>query len=85
MVSWSMAIQPILQTYCVGCHSGSSPNGGVQLGTYAGVSTVANNGKLYGVVARLPGYVPMPLDSDPLPACEVALIGAWVNSGAPNN
>ena len=85
MVSFAMDIQPVLQNNCVGCHRGASANGGVDLSNYAGVRTAANSGRLYGAVARLEGFVPMPQGGDPLPACNVAQIGAWVDAGAPNN
>ncbi len=66
-------IQPILQNYCTGCHSGSAPASGIDLTTYSNVKSVATSGLLYGVVAHLPGYNPMPKGSlDKLPDCEIA-------------
>jgi hypothetical protein len=45
-VTFSGAIWPILQTACTGCHSGTSPSGGVNLANYTSVATAAANGSL---------------------------------------
>lgn len=49
-VTYNATIVPILQTYCYGCHAGSSPQGNVNYNTYAGVKTTVTNGKLIGSV-----------------------------------
>ncbi len=79
-------IQPILNNHCTGCHSGVNPPSGIDLTTYAKVQPLALNGLLYGVIAHLPGYDPMPKGSSTtIPACEVEQIRKWVQAGAPNN
>lgn len=78
-------IQPILQNHCTGCHSGTNPGSGIDLTTYANVRPPAINGLLYGVVAHLPGYNPMPKGSGKLSGCEIAQIRKWVQAGAQNN
>lgn len=78
-------IQPLLQTYCTGCHSGDNPPNGVNLTNYDAIKPVAVSGLLYGVVAHLPNYDPMPKGSAMLSACEIEQIRKWVDAGAQNN
>lgn len=78
-------IQPIMQNHCTGCHSGSTPPNGVSLTTYAGIRGVATGGLLYGVVAHLPGFDPMPKGSGKLSDCEIAQIRKWIQAGSLNN
>jgi len=78
-------ITPILQNHCTGCHSGQAPPNGVDLTSYDGVSQVALSGLLYGVIAHLPGFDPMPKGSGVLSECEIAQIREWIDAGSLNN
>jgi hypothetical protein len=82
---FSANIQPLLENHCTGCHSGPNPPNAVNLTTYDGVRFVAAGGLLYGVVAHLPGYDPMPKGSGQLSVCEIAQIRKWVQAGMLNN
>lgn len=84
-MSFANDIFPILQTKCVGCHSGGNPGGGINLSNFAGISAVAANGRLLGSIQRQVGYSAMPKGGTPMPPCEVSKIAAWVQAGAPNN
>ena len=84
-LSFDGDIAPVFNKYCTGCHSGSAPPNGVDLTTYSGVSQVALSGLLYGVVAHLPGFDPMPKGSGILSDCEIAQIREWVDAGALDN
>lgn len=84
-VSFSQTLQPIINTYCKGCHSGASPSGGISLGNHAGVKTVALNGKLYGAISWAPGSPKMPQGGNKLDACTIAKFKSWIDAGAPNN
>jgi len=85
-VTYSKTVVPILQTNCTGCHSGSAPaGGGVDLTTYANVSTQVASGKLWGDISHSTGYNAMPLGGSQLSACDRSKIHAWINAGAPNN
>lgn len=84
-VTYSGTLRPILDKYCIGCHSGTNPPKGIDLTRYADVRTVATDGRLRGVTARLPGYTPMPFGGDRLPQCEIDKIAAWINRGANND
>lgn len=84
-VTFTGTIKPLMQTYCKGCHSGSSPGGGVSLTNYAGISGAAFDGSLVGSVDHLPGWNAMPKNSAKMSDCDIAKIKIWVNAGAPNN
>ena len=84
-VTYSVSITPILQTYCTGCHSGSSASGGVDLTSYTNVLAQVNNGKLWGDVSHSTGYNAMPLGGAILSACDLNMINVWIKKGAPNN
>lgn len=78
-------VKPILNTYCVGCHSAANAGGGVDLSSYDKVKTYASNGRLYGSIAWLPGYKAMPQGGNKLSDCQISVIKKWVDAGAPNN
>jgi hypothetical protein len=84
-MKFSTDISPILTSTCSGCHSGSTLNGGVNVGTYAGVKAIADNGKLIGTITHASGFKPMPDGGSKLSDCNIAKIQAWVSAGAPNN
>lgn len=84
-VSYALDVLPILQPNCIGCHSGGNPGGNVRLNTFAGVREVALNGRLAGAISWANGFQRMPRNGDQLPACEIAIIKAWINNGAPDN
>ncbi len=82
-VTYSGFVQPLMDTYCKGCHSGPSPQGGLSLSTYAEVKASAQSGRLYGSIAHLPGYSPMPKGGAALPSCSVNKVRRWINLGMP--
>jgi hypothetical protein len=84
-VTYSGTISPIIQTYCVGCHSGQTPGGNIMLTTYSGVNTIAMNGKLSGSVNHNTGFSAMPKGGNKLAPCQIDQIRIWINNGAPNN
>lgn len=86
-VTYNGTIVPILQNNCYGCHGTNSNSGsnGIILQDYNVLKTYAASGELYGNVAHLPGYNPMPYGGAKLPDCEIAKIKKWVDSGYLNN
>ena len=84
-VSFSQDIQPTVDIYCKGCHSGGSPSGGIDLSMYNGVKTVALNGKLYGTISWATGFQKMPQGGNKLDDCTISKFNARVNAGAPQN
>jgi hypothetical protein len=81
-VTYSAVIIPILSANCLSCHTGVGASGNVQLDTYAGVKTVADNGKLVNSVTYVSKGMPT---SGKMDNCSVNKIVAWVNKGALSN
>ncbi len=83
-VTYTGSVNPIVQAWCVTCHSGSKPAGGIGLETYDEVVTAANSGRLMGAIRQEPGFKPMP---DPgtvkLSPCEINLFAKWIQIGMP--
>jgi hypothetical protein len=84
-VTYTATIKPIVSLKCQGCHSGSTPQGGIDLSTYAGVKAKVTDGRLFGAVNHLPGFSPMPKNGAKLSTCELAQIKKWIDAGALNN
>lgn len=78
-------IQPIMDKYCKGCHTGASAPLGIMLDSYNGVSAIANNGKLVGSITHQAGFVAMPQGGSKLSDCEIKKVEKWIESGTLNN
>jgi hypothetical protein len=88
-ISFLAQVDPLLQGNCVGCHNSTLANGGVNLSSYAQVKIYAESLRdgtslLAGVTGRLPGFVAMP-PTFSLDACNIRLIGLWIEQGSLNN
>ncbi len=83
--AFSADIFPLISANCKGCHSGNDPSGGVRLENYTTIKAAADNNSLYGSVAWLSGYSPMPKDGFRLTDCNITQIKNWIDNGAPNN
>lgn len=87
-VTYASSVVPIIQSYCITCHSNSnaaSLGGNIRLQDYADVKARADDHRLLGSVGHENGYSPMPLQSAKLDNCKISAIRIWVNGGAPNN
>jgi hypothetical protein len=89
-VTYTASVLPVIESNCKGCHSGSSPSGGILLTDYATISAAGNiaegqYGSLYGVISHYPGNSPMPKNGTQLPDCTIKKIKAWIDQGTPNN
>ncbi len=84
-VSFKNNIFPVVETYCLGCHSGTTPGGNIYLRNYNDLVAVAKNGKLWGSINFVSGYSPMPKNANKLSACTLATFKIWINNGTPNN
>lgn len=82
-ITFSGVVWPVILANCRGCHSGTSPSGGVSLTNYSQVAIQAGNNKLTGVL-RGTGYSIMP-PSGPLSDCKIRQIELWVQAGYQNN
>jgi mono/diheme cytochrome c family protein len=83
-VSYNQRILPILQDNCLGCHSGASPSGDVNLDSYASVWPYIQNGSLLNAIRYNNLASPMP-PSGKMNTCNIDLIAAWINQGASDN
>ncbi|MFC1732388.1 hypothetical protein ACFL6I_18950 [candidate division KSB1 bacterium] len=84
-VTYSGTVWPIVQNYCFGCHSGTTPQGNVSLDSYFTVAGAANDGSLYGAISHSPPYSFMPKNGQKLNNCNIAQIKKWIDEGAQNN
>ena len=92
-VSFKNTIKPMIDAHCTnsGCHVAGTPIvGNFTLETYKDISREAldiNNGQsvLYGAVAQLALFSPMPKGGTKLIDCDIKKLKAWINQGAKNN
>ena len=82
-VTYAASITPIMNNYCISCHSGSLPSGGITLTSYPGVQAVAANGSLWKAINGT-GVPKMP-PAGTLPSCRVSQIRIWIDGGMLNN
>src|SRR5579863_10628804 len=89
---YSSDVAPILKKNCIICHSHAAHKSGLVMDSYEalmkggthGASIVPHDATGSRLVAMLEGGVKprMPLDDDPLPASDIAIIKEWINAGA---
>ena len=84
-VTFSQTVWPIIQGSCYGCHSGTTPQGGINLSNYDNVVAVANSGRLMGAIRHEAGFSPMPQNGAQLSDCKITQIQKWIDDGTPNN
>lgn len=84
-VTYSGTIQPVIQARCQGCHSGSTPQGGLDLSSWSVLNAVAIDGRLAGSIQHLPTYTAMPSNAPRMNDCRIAQFLKWIDAGAPNN
>jgi hypothetical protein len=80
-------IVPILEGNCYRCHGIGNTAGsdGILLEGYENIKPYAQDGTLYGNVAHLPNFDPMPFDAPMLDECTINEILDWTLQGSPNN
>ncbi len=83
-------VQPVLNTYCLGCHNGTSASAGVDLSSHTAITTELTTypGRLLGSIkwtAPYTGSKQMPQGGSKLPDCYITQIKKWIDAGAPNN
>jgi hypothetical protein len=93
---YARCIQPILKAYCYVCHSDSASAGGstaFDIENFGSLKTYLmlyyHNDSIYGskfmhVIEQTQGVIYMP-PTGKLPANDIALLQAWINTGAPQN
>lgn len=78
-------ILPIIQTNCMGCHSGGSPDANLSLTNYSQIVSTVNDGSLMHSLHATGGYSIMPKNTSGLQSCKIIQIQKWINDGALNN
>ena len=78
-VTYPGTVVPILEAYCLSCHSGPTPSGALDFTDYSDLAFVAESGQLLGALKHQQGFVPMPQGMSQLSDCEISLIEKWVN------
>lgn len=82
---YSTGIQPLMDRYCVGCHSGSAPQGSLDLTGYDHVKTATFTRNLVKCIKYEPGYKSMPQGGLHLSNCEIRQVEKWVSANMPND
>lgn len=85
--TYTAAVQPILNSYCLSCHGNNAAvaGGNIRLGTHADVKVQADNGRLSGAINHASGFSPMPKGSAKLDDCKITIIEKWIAAGALND
>jgi Na+-translocating ferredoxin:NAD+ oxidoreductase RNF subunit RnfB len=84
-ITFSGILWPIVQANCTGCHSGSSPGGGISLTNYTTVHQSITAGSFMNSLHGSNGAIIMPQGTSGLPSCQIDQFQAWLDAGAPNN
>ena len=85
LFKYTADIQPIMNSWCVGCHNTSNTGGGYNLSDYTGVVNSIANNKLLGSIKHSSGYIAMPQHGNQLSGCQISKIQSWINASHPNN
>ena len=84
-VTFAGVVAPIISSSCQGCHSGSSPSGGISLLSYTDIKAQMDNGKLWNSINIATGTLHAMPPSGKLSNCNISKIRIWKDAGAPNN
>lgn len=83
-VTFSGTIMPMITTYCMGCHSGTNPSGGISLTNHSQVSANAQPG-IWSTINHYNPWIPMPYNGPKLSQCKINQFKRWLDIGKPNN
>lgn len=82
--TYTLAVMPIMESYCNRCHNDTRSDGGVSLQGYDKMKVAADDGSLLGTITHSEGFPLMPQGA-PIPDCEIIQIEKWITDGAQNN
>ena len=85
-VTYTSQIQPLIQNYCIGCHSTAVANtsgGGIILDNYAALKTSALTGHLLCSIQWAGTCSHMPKGTGQFGICEQRKFAIWVNNNCP--
>ena len=83
--TYAARIQPIMDKWCVGCHSTANPGGSYDLSNHAGIVKAIQANRLLGSIKQQSGYSAMPQGTSPISDCDIIAINKWINAGYPQN
>jgi hypothetical protein len=83
--TYKARIEPILNKWCVGCHSASDAGGGYDLSSYDKTILAIPYSKLEGSILHSAGFSAMPKNAGSLSDCDITAIKNWLAAGHPNN
>ena len=91
-IDYARDVLPILQTYCIGCHTADDPEGDLVLETFDGMAAGGKHGPAFNagspdssrMLLMASGQLEprMPPDDDPPSEAELAVLRAWIEQGA---
>ncbi|MGV3637112.1 MAG: hypothetical protein ACO1NQ_05640 [Flavobacteriales bacterium] len=84
-VTYSGTIRPVIEARCQGCHSGATPQGGLDFSSWSVLNAVANDGRLAASIQHEAGVPAMPPSGSRLSDCRIEQFLIWIEAGAPNN
>ncbi len=77
-VTYEKQVVHVLNSHCVGCHSGTQAQAGIDLSKRQQVESLAQSGRLVGALRSQDGYKLMP-PGQALPECKIRTIEIWIN------
>lgn len=83
--SYSNRVKPLIDTWCIGCHSASNQSGGYDMSSYSGLVVSITDNRLLGSLKHSAGFIAMPQNTQGLSSCDINAIEKWINAGYPNN
>ncbi len=78
-VTYPGSVVPILNQYCYACHSGATPQAGIDLSNYDDLVNVIETGQLVGSINHIAPYSPMPQGQPKLDQCLIRTIEIWIS------
>lgn len=87
-VTYALVVSPIINNYCLACHSSSAYNslgGNLNLQGYSNIMVPISSGILLKSIEHNPDASAMPKNSPKLSPCNISKIKEWIDAGAPNN
>ncbi len=85
-VTYTADIWPLVETHCVGCHGGSSPDADLALENYDDIFDMID-GNEDAYISLIDGSADpvMPENTTGLPDCQVRMFEIWIENGMPND
>ena len=83
--TFSGRIKPLMDKWCIGCHTGTAAGGGYDLTSYTNIKNANNNNRLIGSLQHLSGISAMPKGAGKLSDCDIKAVQDWIDAGYPNN